>query len=290
MGAPDLPEPVASRVGELIGGRYRLVALLDAGGQGQVYRAHDERDHDDVALKLVADTATDGVTRERVFREAQALTRLAGTAAVRILDLQWTHDSLLSIVMELLHGRTFEEHLLAREAEGRRLDASELVPIIEPLVATLEIAHGEHILHRDIKPSNVFVLDPAHGGGVRLLDFGFVKFTRLKRLTADGFVAGSPSYLAPEAWRGERELDERADIYALGAVIFRALAGAPPFTGVLGDIYRAATSAPRPSLHALRPDLPKEIDEWVAQALAIQRELRFARMRGMWAAFCSICG
>lgn len=290
MGAPDLPEPVASRVGELIGGRYRLAALLDAGGQGQVYRAHDERDHDDVALKLVADTATDGVTRERVFREAQALTRLAGTAAVRILDLQWTHDSLLSIVMELLHGRTFEEHLLAREAEGRRLDASELVPIIEPLVATLEIAHGEHILHRDIKPSNVFVLDPAHGGGVRLLDFGFVKFTRLKRLTADGFVAGSPSYLAPEAWRGERELDERADIYALGAVIFRALAGAPPFTGVLGDIYRAATSAPRPSLHALRPDLPKEIDEWVAQALAIQRELRFARMRGMWAAFCSICG
>ncbi|MEB2310518.1 MAG: serine/threonine-protein kinase [Sorangiineae bacterium] len=290
MGVPDVPEPVASRVGELIGGRYRLTALLDAGGQGQVYRARDERDHDDVALKLVADTATDGVTRERVFREAQALTRLAGTAAVRILDLQWTHDSLLSIVMELLHGRTFEDHLLAREAEGRRLDASELVPIIEPLVATLEIAHGEHILHRDIKPSNVFVLDPAHGGGVRLLDFGFVKFTRLKRLTADGFVAGSPSYLAPEAWRGERELDERADIYGLGAVIFRALAGAPPFTGVLGDIYRAATSAPRPSLHALRPDLPKEIDDWVAQALAIQRELRFTRMRGMWAAFRSICG
>lgn len=281
--------PVRDRTGELVGGRYRLEELIDRGGQGQVYRARDERDRDEVAIKVLNDTvAADPESRERMFREARALTSLGGTAAVRVLDQVWSADAALCLVMELLHGRPFDEHLGSIEATGRRLDVSDLVRIIDPVIWTLETAHSQGIVHRDIKPANLFVIDAAHGGGVRLLDFGFAKFTRLRSFTADGFVAGSPSYLAPECWRGARDLDARVDVYSMGAVIFRALAGAPPFTGALEELLRDVTSAPRPSLHALRRDLPPAVDEWVEQVLAADPDLRFMRIRGMWMAFRSL--
>lgn len=279
------------RSGELVGGRYRLLSLIDRGGQGQVYRARDERDRDDVAIKVLNDTvATNSEWRERMFREARALATLGGTAAVRILDQQWTQDAALCLVMELLHGDSLEDHLDKVEAGGRRLSVAELVPLVEPVVMTLAAAHAQGILHRDIKPANLFVIDAAHGGGVRLLDFGFAKFTRLRSFTADDYVAGSPSYLAPECWRGERQLDAGVDVYSLGAVIFRALAGMPPFGGPMEQLLRDVTSAPRPSLFAARRDLPPEIDDWVRQVLAIDREQRFLRIRAMWVAFRSICG
>ncbi len=158
------PQPTApvprDRSGELVGGRYRLLALIDRGGQGQVYRARDERDHDDVAVKVLYDTvAADPESRERMFREARALASLGGTAAVRILDQQWTKDAALCLVMELLHGRPFDEHLEAIEATGRRISVAELVAIVEPVIWTLEAAHSQHIIHRDIKPANLYVVD-----------------------------------------------------------------------------------------------------------------------------------
>ncbi len=124
---------------------------------------------------------------------------------------------------------------------------------------------------------------------MRLLDFGFAKFTRLMSFTGDGFVAGSPSYLAPECWFGKRDLDARVDVYSMGAVVFRALAGVPPFSGGIEQLLRDVTSAPRPGLHALRRDLPPAIDDWVRQVLAIERDHRFLGVRAMWTAFRSIC-
>jgi serine/threonine-protein kinase len=155
-------------------------------------------------------------------------------------------------------------------------------------VQTLSAAHEVHIVHRDLKPANIFVLSDQRG--VRLLDFGFAKFTRLRGLTAEGMIAGSPSYIAPEVWAGKRDvLDHRVDVYGLGAVIFRCLAGIAPFASKdLGTLLRDVTTAPRPKLTAVRPDLPGAIDDWLEQTLAIDPNQRFQTAKASWRAFRSV--
>ncbi|XXY53741.1 serine/threonine-protein kinase [Sorangium sp. So ce269] len=123
-------------------------------------------------------------------------------------------------------------------------------------------------------------------GGVRLLDFGLVKVMQADPLTREGAIPGSPSYIAPEVWKGRpQEIDHRIDIYSLGAVVFRVLAGRVPFVGASRvDILLAAARGPRPSLYAVRPDLPPEVDAWVARALAVVPEERFQDVRALWSA------
>jgi serine/threonine-protein kinase len=121
---------------------------------------------------------------------------------------------------------------------------------------------------------------------VRLLDFGLAKLADAATLTADGMIAGTPSYISPEAWGGKsRTLDHRVDVYGLGVIVFRALSGRlpPPSANVL-DICRWATKGERPSLHALRPNLPQAIDAWVKKALAIDPEQRFQSARTLFSA------
>lgn len=215
------------------------------------------------------------------------MVNLAGTAAVRVLDQKWSDHGELCLILERLHGVDFEEYLTRREAAGSRVEVKELVDLLEPITATLEAAHAAGILHRDVKPANIFVVDD---GSVRLLDFGFAKFITLRGLTRLGFVAGSPSYIAPETWSGTSDaLDHRVDVYALGAVAFRALAGRPPFKAEkVVDLYQLVMHAPRPSLHALRPDLPPEIDDWVERALAIDPNERFLSARALWSALGAV--
>ena len=278
---------MANRSGQVIGGRYKLVGLIDKGGQGAVYRALDLVDGQDLAIKVLADQGSkDPAFRERMFREARAMASLGGTAAVRVLDQRWSDDGALCLVMELLQGRDFEDHLRRIEGEGRLIEPSELLKLIEPVVSTLEVAHDRGILHRDLKPANIFVLET---GGVRLVDFGFAKFVRERRFTADGFIAGSPSYIAPEIWLDSKHVDQRIDVYSLAAVIFRALAGKPPFFSKhIVEVLQMATRAERPSLHALRLDLPTVVDDWVVHALAIDPNERFSGVRAMWTALCLV--
>ncbi|AKF07789.1 serine/threonine-protein kinase [Sandaracinus amylolyticus] len=286
------PTPVLERrIGDLVKRRYRLSALIGAGGQGAVYRATDLFEGDEVAVKVLhEESERDPVARERLLREAEALMVTRGTAAVQVLDQGFSSDGRLCLVTELLEGCDLEDSLLRIEEQGRSFPASDLVWLFEPLVTTLERAHAAHIVHRDLKPANVF-LDERDGRiRVRLMDFGFAKFQRLKRLTLDGFVAGSPSYIAPETWL-ERTPAPSVDVYALGALMYRTLAGQPPFSGEgLMAVVRAATSAPRPSLHALRPDLPRDVDAWVQQALAISPEERFQTPRAALYALCTALG
>jgi serine/threonine protein kinase len=102
-------------------------------------------------------------------------------------------------------------------------------------------------------------------------------------------VAGSPSYIAPEVWKGDpRKLDHRIDVYSVGALVFRVLAGRPPFTGTMLELMQATLSAARPSLHALRPNLPAELDPWVKKALAINPDDRFQTVKELWQALCDV--
>ncbi len=291
MPVVEAPPQSRDRTGELVGDRYRLDEVVGRGGQSVVYRARDLRDGDEVAVKVLNDrVARDSEWIERMFRESEAMARLLGTAAVRVLGQAWTSDGAMGIVMELLRGRDLEDHLVELEARGERMTPATLLRILGPIATTLDSAHAQGIVHRDLKPSNVFVLDPPGSGGVRLLDFGFVKFVRKRGPTAAGVVAGSPTYISPEAWKsGSSNLDHRVDVYAFGALVFRALGGRPPFeTTDLRELVTRVTSAPRPSLCALRPELPPEIDDWIGQSLAIRPEDRFLRIGAQMKALASL--
>lgn len=278
-----------NRIGQVIGGRYEVLSLLGQGGQSAVFRARDRRDGDEVALKVLK-AGADAESTERMFREARAMASLHGTAAVRVLDQQWTQDGAMCLVTELLDGKPLDDVLDATEKNGTRMDAATVLRIFDPIVRTLSAAHEVGIVHRDLKPGNIFVLSGDRG--VRLLDFGFAKFTRLRGLTAEGMIAGSPTYIAPESWSGRKDLsNHRVDVYGIAAVIFRCLAGVPPFASKdLVALLREVTTAPRPSLSATRADLPAAIDDWVQLALAIDPNQRFQTVQASWRAFRSVVG
>jgi serine/threonine-protein kinase len=272
--------------GTIVGRRYQVFDLLGQGGQSLVYRGLDLQQGDEVALKVLKAKVrlADPDAVERMFREAYAMATLHDTAALRVLDQTWTEDGSLCLVTELVRGRELGSWLDVREGNGERIDAGVVIELLDPIVRTLDAAHQRGIVHRDLKPSNIFVLD---GGGVKLIDFGFAKFTRLKGFTKAHVIAGSPSYIAPEAWLNRRALfDHRLDVYAFAAVVCRCLAGQPPFQAknVLA-LLEAVTRAPRPSLVALRPDLPEDVDAWATAALAIDPNERFQSVVASWTAF-----
>lgn len=273
--------------GEIVNNRYRLLDKLGAGAHGIVYRARDLETRGEVALKFLGDgKSLDPEYSRRIEREAMAMARLRGTSAVYVHGLNIAQDGSLYLVMEVLVGKDLEAYLVEAEQLGGRLKRPKLLEIMRPVVDTLEAAHKQGIVHRDLKPSNVFIVDAAKGGGVRLLDFGLAKMMDASALTADGMVAGTPSYIAPEAWKGNpRILDHRIDVYSLGVLVFRSLGGRTPTPkGSLLDICSWAMTGERPSLHALRPSLPRTIDIWVEKALAIDPKDRFQSVRSLWTA------
>jgi serine/threonine-protein kinase len=274
-----------SEQGPLVNERYERQGILGRGGQGIVYRAVDHWMNRPVAMKVLSSKlARQPNVAERLLRELRALSALKGTAAVEVLDIFRGHDGELCLVMELLNGTDLDEHLYRLEERHERLPLPEIARLFDPIIDTLEVAHAAGILHRDLKPANIYLLDD---GGVRLLDFGMARLKKAAPLTAAGTALGSPSFMAPESWAGQSELvDQRADVYSLGVILFRLLAGELPFAGsTLRDKFLGATAGKRPTLSDKRPDLPRDADEWVAAALAIDREQRFRNVRALWTAF-----
>lgn len=276
---------MAYQPGDVIGTRYRLLDKLGTGAYGVVFRARDLETRDEVAVKLLqAGRSVDPELRQRFEREALAMARLRGTSAVYVHGLGVDDRGKTFIVMEILHGEDLESFLAHAEERGGRLKRKKMLELLRPIAGTLDAAHQRGIVHRDLKPSNIMVVRPDKGGGVRLMDFGLAKLMGADSLTAEGMVAGTPSYIAPEAWRGNpKDLDHRIDVYSLGVVVFRCLAGQVPYaTSSLLDLCRWAQSGARPSLLALRPGLPAGIDAWVEKALAIDPNERFQTVRSLW--------
>jgi eukaryotic-like serine/threonine-protein kinase len=279
--------------GHVIAARYELMDVIGRGGYSLVFRARDRLSGDVVAVKMLSDVAArDPQQVERLRREQQALARLSGTGTVKVIDLCPSASGKLCLVMEWLDGVDLEQRLQQLEMRGERMTPEELLAIVGPLVDTLDRAHGAGILHRDLKPANVFLLSPAAGSGVRLLDFGLARMRRANPLTSAGSIMGSPSYIAPEVWKGRSdELDQRVDVYSLGVIVFVALGGRLPFdASTLEQKFVQTTSAPRPSLRALRPDLPVDLDVWVEEILAIDPEQRFSSVRAAGAALVAALG
>jgi len=278
---------MAYKPGDVVSNRYRILERLGAGAHGVVYRARDLETRGELALKFLGDgKGLDPELSRRMEREAMAMARLRGTSAVYVHGIATAHDGMLYVAMEMLYGQDFEQYLAAAEKVGGRIKSARLLEILRPIAATLEQAHRQGVIHRDLKPSNVFIVDQAKGGGVRLLDFGLAKLLDATTLTNDGMIAGTPSYIAPEAWRGtSKNLDHRIDVYSLGVIVFRALSGKlPPPSSDLLEICKWATTGARPSLQAVRTSLPAAIDPWVQRALAIFPEDRFQSVAEAFAA------
>jgi serine/threonine-protein kinase len=269
--------------GDSIDGRYLLGKELGRGGHGVVFRAVDTQSNEQVALKVLRENISeDPQYATRLWREAQSLRMLWGESVVRVHRFGHDAEGFVFMVMELLEGETLEEYLLDLESFGDRMSSFEVLRTLDGVARALHTAHGKGIIHRDIKPANIFRVAAEAGGGVRLMDFGLVKIAGAEQLTQVGMIAGSPSYIAPEVWRAQ-EFDHRIDVYSLAAVVFRCLTGRVPFTAPTHlELFMKVLKDPRPRLHDLRPELPPEIDQWIAQALAVDRDQRHAYVSVMW--------
>lgn len=273
-------------VGERVAGRYALHSEIGRGGHGVVFAAIDEHTGQRVAVKVLNyDLADNDQYVLRLWREAESLAALMGSSVVQVHEFDTDPRGFVYLVMEFLQGEPLDVHLYDREAFGHRMSPSEVIEVLDPVAHALALAHQKGIIHRDIKPPNIFLVDRQLGGGTRLMDFGLAKTADFEEITDSGMIAGSPSYIAPEIWHSE-PFDHRCDVYSFGAVIFRALAGRPPFEAPSTlDLYRVATRAERPRLTSFRPDLTPMFDTWVQHALAISLHHRYPSIERLWLDF-----
>ncbi|MFO0612846.1 MAG: serine/threonine-protein kinase [Polyangiaceae bacterium] len=265
-------------------GRFEILSEVGKGGHGVVYRAVNVETAEPVAIKVLHEHVASDELNLRMKREAYAMQQLAGTSAAKVFECAATSAGQLYLVMEFLDGRDLGQILDEHEASGHLLPIPTMLEILGPIVQTLHVAHERGIIHRDLKPENITVL---RAGGVRLVDFGLMKDLNLAAMTSAGTVAGSPTYIAPEAWAGKPELiDHRVDVYALGVMIFLILTNKRPFEpgNDLFDYITLVRSAPRPSLYALRRDLHPAIDTWTQRALAVNPHERYQTVGELWTA------
>jgi eukaryotic-like serine/threonine-protein kinase len=269
--------------GDTIDGRYQLGSELGRGGHGVVFRGFDTQTSEQVAVKVLRNNISeDPQYAVRLWREAQSLRMLWGESVVRVHRFGHDDEGYVYMVMELLEGETLEEYLLDLEDFGDRMSSFELLRTLDPVARALHTAHSKGIIHRDLKPANIFRVAAEHGSGVRLMDFGLVKMQGAEQLTQVGMIAGSPSYIAPEVWRAQ-EFDHRIDVYSLGAVIFRCLSGRVPFSAATNlELFMKVLKEARPALSPERPEMSPEIDQWVARALAVDRDQRYPYVTAMW--------
>ena len=260
--------PVAERA--RLAGRYDIVGLIGRGGMGSVYRAHDRELDEIVALKMLrGDLVTSEEMLARFRQEVKLARRVTHRNVARTFDIG-EHAGEKFLTMEYVDG----ESLAARLEHRGALGIGEAVAIASEICAGLSAAHAAGIIHRDLKPDNVLL---AKDGRVVLTDFGIARLVApdASAFATAGSVIGTPTYMAPEQVEGGA-IDARADVYAVGEILFEMLAGTPPWTG--GSVIQVAAArlhhAP-PDLGAVRPDLPSALSSAVSRAMARRPDDRF---------------
>jgi len=244
-----------SLLGSTIDGRYRLTAHLATGGMGAVFRAEHVYMRKEVALKVLRPDLTASIEIvERFRREAEIAASLEHENIVRVTDFGRSPEGYLFLVMELLEG----ESLFDKLRRTGPLEVEEAVRILVQICAGLEAAHRRDVVHRDLKPENIFLHALAGGPPVaKILDFGIAKITdpTTRSATQAGMVVGTPEYLSPEQALGS-SIDPRADVYAVGLIAWRMLAGRHPFRAEEPRaLLMMQATQPVPPLTDPRPDL-----------------------------------
>lgn len=268
----DVMLPLAGR---LLDGRFRLLECIGRGGMASVWLALNERVDRRVAIKLIRpDVARDEGLVARFRAEARAAGRIGNPNICDILDSGRSPIGPY-IVMELLEGQSLGDLL----AGGERLDPPLAVMIVREALRGLQAAHRAGIVHRDLKPENIFLHRPDGGPPmVKLMDFGVAKFTdgSGEARTEHGALLGTPEYMAPEQFRGAAFAEARTDIWAIGAILYRALTGANAFGGptVAATLLMVATEQPRPCTE-LAPETPRGLADIVDRCLQKDLARRF---------------
>ena len=248
--------------GDVIAG-YEIEELVGRGGTGEIYRALDPRLERRVALKLLAESYTeDAGFRERLLRESRIAASLDHPNVVPIYEAGETDDRLF-IAMRFVEGSDLQALL---RSEGP-LEPSRAVAIASQVADALDAAHARGLVHRDVKPSNVLLDRQDRREHVYLADFGLTQSVT-DRGPTDGHLVGTVDYVAPEQVRGD-DVDGRADVYGLGCMLFEALTGTVPFSGVsdVAVIYAHLEAAP-PQASERRDALPDALDDVLARAMA----------------------
>ncbi|MGZ5423645.1 MAG: serine/threonine protein kinase [Candidatus Aminicenantales bacterium] len=256
-------------------GKYRIIGILGKGGMGIVYRGLDPDIERDVAVKTIRfDTSPDGPVKEemlnRVIREAKAAGHLTHPNIITIYDVIRERD-LTFIVMQYVDGQSLQ----ALIESGKSFSPQEVLAIVKPVAEALDYAHGNGIVHRDIKPANILI-DTV--GKPFLADFGVARM-EASTMTGPGTTIGTLSYMSPEQVMG-KTADGRADIFALGVILFELLTGQKPFPGdnLSTIVYKIVHDEPRP-VTEVNPDLPAGYESIIRRALAKQPEDRYQTCR-----------
>jgi serine/threonine-protein kinase len=280
-------EGIGDLDGHVLGGRYRLGEKLGQGGMGAVYAAMQTSLGRRVAIKVLLPLLSKDASLVARFRgEAERAARLNHPNIVNVYDFGQESDGSVWIAMELLEGEA-----LADRMERGPMSEAEVVSMAKSTLAGLEAAHAVPLVHRDLKPDNIFIAKAAGVGEVvKILDFGIAKLldgNAAAKLTATGLIIGTPLYMSPEQARGD-DLDHRSDLYSLGAVLYEALTGQPPFTGPNYNALLVAVLMQTPRhIHELRPDLHPTLADVVMRALDKEAARRFESAREMSAALSS---
>ncbi|HEY2516195.1 MAG TPA: serine/threonine-protein kinase [Polyangiaceae bacterium] len=277
---PAFESPPILEEGQMLAGKYRILRLVGRGGMAEVYAARHEILHQTVAVKVLlpAVAAIPGAAT-RFLNEARSAARIRSEHVAQVMDVGMREDGSAYIVLEYLEGEELQRVI---ERRGP-LPTSEAVDYVLQALEALAHAHVLGIVHRDLKPSNIFLSRGAGGATlVKVFDFGISKAPKTAEAVDDSstvsqVILGTPSYMAPEQARSAKDVDARADIWALGVILYRLITGALPFVAdTMADMLAAILVQGQRPMKALRPDVSPELESVVARCLAKERQLRFA--------------
>jgi predicted Ser/Thr protein kinase len=251
---------------------YEILGVIGKGGMGIVYKARDVELDRFAAVKMMdSEIALTDAFRSRFRAEAKALARLQHPNIVNVHAFRDSPQG-FCIIMEYVDGSTLAD----RFRQNPSPPVSQVLAIAHQLIDALDHAHTEGVIHRDIKPSNIMLRSDL---SVKIMDFGLAKLRDSTRITQAGTTAGSPGYMSPEQIRGE-ESDHRADVWAMGVVLYEMLTGTLPFPGtqLAAIAYAIMNNTPKP-MATIRPDLPPGLDSIVLRCLAKDKDRRYQSMR-----------
>ncbi|MEO7035403.1 MAG: serine/threonine-protein kinase [Polyangiaceae bacterium] len=277
---PVLADSQDPRIGQVMVNRYQVRRVVADGGMGRVYEALDMQARRNVALKVLhPDVSRDDIAVQRFKREFEVSTMLPHDHIVEVLDFQPTPDGSYVLVMEFLYG----EELRATLKREQVIAPARMVRMVSQVAIGLDEAHARKFVHRDLKPDNLFLCQTSEGDIAKLLDFGSAKDKgeSAKKLTVLGTTIGSPFYMAPEQAQGLDTLDQRADVWALAAIIYECVAGRVPFVGNNGPsiLLEILTKEPKPPSEmgkGQKYPVPPTLDRVMTHALKKNAGLRIA--------------
>lgn len=275
---PVLADSQDARIGQLLCGRYQVRRVVADGGMGRVYEALDMQARRNVALKVLhPDVSRDQIAVERFKREFEVSKMLPHDYIVEVLDFQPTTDNSYALVMEFLYG----EELRATLKRETVIAPGRMLRMLSQVAIGLDEAHARKFVHRDLKPDNLFLCQTHDGDTTKLLDFGSAKDKgeSAKKLTVMGTTIGSPFYMAPEQAQGLDTLDQRADVWALAAIIYECVVGRVPFIGnngpsILLEILTKEPKAPSEAAKDQKFPVPPTLDRVMAHAFKKSASMR----------------